>query len=178
MLVGKKVNLRIIEPDDFDVYVEWINSVDVMGEFLFGRQRSIGEIEKHYSNRAPESDTFVIEKKDGTKIGILHYFDSKFGGYAKSKEVGYFLIPEERGKGFCTEAVSLVLDYLFLLLPLVRIQALCSTTNIGSQRILEKNGFNREGTLRKLAFFSGRDMDILIFSILRSEWNGPNILEL
>jgi RimJ/RimL family protein N-acetyltransferase len=178
MLLGKKVNLRIIEPDDFDVYAEWINSVDVMGEFLFGRQMSIGEIERQYSTRSPEFDTFIIEKMDGTKIGILHYFDSKFGGYAKSKEVGYFLIPEERGKGFCTEAVSLVLDYLFLLFPLTRIQAVCSTTNVGSQRVLEKTGFNREGTLRKLAFFSGRNMDILIFSILRSEWNGPNILEI
>jgi RimJ/RimL family protein N-acetyltransferase len=177
LLRGKAVNLRIIEKDDFGTYTEWVNSAEIMGEFLFGSQRSMQETEEHYSTRSHEFGTFVIEKKDGTRIGILHFFDSKFGGYAKSKEMGYFLIPEERGKGFCTEAVGLVLDYLFLAYPLVRIQAVCATTNIASRRVLEKSGFQLEGTLRQLAFFFGKHKDIAIFSILREEWNGPNTLE-
>ena len=177
LLKGKTVNLRIIERDDFEVYTEWVNSVEIMGEFLLGRQRSIIESENFYNTRSAEFGTFVIEKKDGSKIGILHYFDSKFGGYAKSKEVGYFLIPEERGKGYCTEAVQLVLDYLFLVHPLSRIQAICATTNKASQRVLEKCGFQHEGILRQLGFFSGTLKDLSIFSILREEWNGPTVLQ-
>ncbi|UCE10660.1 MAG: GNAT family N-acetyltransferase [Candidatus Thorarchaeota archaeon] len=176
MLRGKIVNLRIIEQDDFDIYTEWINSIEIMGKYLFGTQRSLQETMEQYGTRSREFGTFVIEKKDGTRIGILHFFDSKFGGYAKSKEVGFFLIPEERGNGFCTEAVGLVLDYLFLIHPLERIQAVCATTNIASRRVLEKSGFRQEGTLRRLAFFSGKHMDISIFSIIREEWSGPNLL--
>jgi RimJ/RimL family protein N-acetyltransferase len=166
-----------MEKEDFATYTEWMNDVEIMGEFLFGRQKSIEETEKHYSMRSPEYGTFIIEKKDCTRIGILHFFDSKFGGYATSKEVGYFLIPEERGNGYCTEAVGIALDYLFLLYPHLRIQAVCATTNIASIRVLEKSRFQREGTLRKLGFFSGKYRDIAIFSILREEWNGPNALE-
>ncbi|MHA1904602.1 MAG: GNAT family N-acetyltransferase [Candidatus Thorarchaeota archaeon] len=177
MLKGKLVNLRIMEKEDFATYTEWVNDVEIMGEFLFGRQNSIEETEKHYSTRSPEYGTFIIEKKDSTRIGILHFFDSKYGGYATSKEVGFFLIPEERGKGYCTEATGIALDYLFLLYPLLRIQAVCATTNIASMRVLEKSGFQREGTLRKLGFFAGKHRDIAIFSILRDEWNGPNALE-
>ncbi len=178
LLKGKTVNLRIIERDDFELYTEWVNSVEVMGEFLLGRQRSIIEAENFYGTRSSDHGTFVIEKKDGSKIGILHYFDSKFGGYAKSKEVGYFLIPDERGNGYCTEAVWLVLDYLFLVHPLDRIQAICATTNNASKRVLEKCGFQFEGILRQLGFFSGRLRDLSIFSILREEWNEPAVLQL
>jgi len=177
LLEGKLVNLRIIEQDDFEDYTEWVNSIEVMGEFLFGRQNAIQETMERYISRSPEFGTFVIEKKDGTKIGIMHFFDSKFGGYAKSKEVGYFLIPEERGKGFCTEAVNLVLDYLFLVYPVVRIQAVCATKNIASRRVMEKNGFQREGILRQFGFFYGKYTDLAVFSILREEWNGPNVLD-
>lgn len=59
MLKDKNVNLRIIEQDDFDEYAEWINNIEVMSEFLFGRQRSVKEIESHYSTRTPEFDTFM-----------------------------------------------------------------------------------------------------------------------
>ncbi|MHA1907650.1 MAG: GNAT family N-acetyltransferase [Candidatus Thorarchaeota archaeon] len=177
MLKGKLVNLRIIEQDDLEEYTEWVNSIEIMGEFLFGRQRTIQEEKEQYSIRSPEFGTFVIEKKDGTKIGILHFFDSKFGGYAKSKEVGYFLIPEERGNGFCSEAVSLVLDYLFLVYPLIRVQAICATNNTASRLVMERNGFQQEGILRQVAFFSGKYADLEVFSILREEWNGPNVLD-
>lgn len=171
------MNLRIIEKDDFVVFIEWINEAEIMGKYFFGRQRSVSEVEKFYETRSSEYGTFIIEKKDGTRIGILHFFEANFGGYAKSKEIGYFLIPEERGKGHTTEAVGLVLDYLFLVEPVLRIQATCATTNVASERVLQKNGFQREGILRQLGFFSGKYRDLAIFSILREEWDGPNFLE-
>ncbi|MHA2043807.1 MAG: GNAT family N-acetyltransferase [Candidatus Thorarchaeota archaeon] len=167
-----------MEQEDYEDYTRYVNNIEIQGEFLFGRQKSILEIEKQYSTRSSEWGTFIIEKKDGTMIGIIHFFDSKFGGYAKSKEVGYFLLPEERRKGFCSEAVGLVLDYLFLVYPLVRIQAVFSTTNDASRRVPEENGFQQEGTLRKLAYFSGKHIDIEIFSVMREEWNDPNVLDL
>jgi len=70
-------------------------------------------------------------------------------------EIGYFFAPSERGKGYGTEAVQLIVDYLFLSKDLARIQAGVDVRNKASQRVLEKVGFQREGTMRKCLFIRG-----------------------
>ena len=50
-----------------------------------------------------------------------------------------------------------------------RLEALVDLENLGSQRVLEKAGFHKEGVLRKWAFFKGRSRDFVIFSLLASE---------
>ena len=91
-------------------------------------------------------------------------------------EIGYVLVPNERGKGYCTEAVRILVDYLFLSKDTIRIQAQTATRNLSSQKVLEKVGFKKEGTLRKSHFLRGEWTDALIYSILREEWKEPKIL--
>ena len=62
----------------------------------------------------------------------------------KQFEIGYGVIPSERGKGYATEAAMMLVDYLFLSKDIVRIQADTTEGNISSQRVLEKVGFKRE----------------------------------
>ncbi len=176
MLKGKKINLRIIEEEDYAEYKEWSNNQEFVGEYFFSRQISKAEIVKWYSERSPDSGTFIIEKKDKTKIGILHFFQTKFGGYSTVTEIGYMLLPDVRGKGYTTEAVKIIVDYLFLLKDIPRIQAIINENNLGSKRVLEKNGFIKEGTLRKMGFIRGQYLDGVMYSILREEWKGPHIL--
>jgi ribosomal-protein-alanine N-acetyltransferase len=86
------------------------------------------------------------------------------------------LNPNERGKGYGTEAVQLMVDYLFLSKDLARIQAIANVRNKASQRVLEKAGFQREGTIRKCLFNRGELRDYYLYSILREEWKEPKIL--
>jgi RimJ/RimL family protein N-acetyltransferase len=97
----------------------------------------------------------IIEKKDGKKIGwAAHYVSSPNFSWM---EIGCALIPSERGKGYGTEAVQVMVDYLFLTREnLVRIQAVTNTKNAAFQRVLEKIGFKREGMLRKALFVKGK----------------------
>jgi len=96
--------------------------------------------------------------------------------YTKMLEIGYALVPNERGKGHCTEATQLMVDYLFLSKEIARIQATTHVGNAASQKVLEKAGFKREGTLRKAFQSRGERTDLAIFSILREEWKEPKIL--
>jgi aminoglycoside 6'-N-acetyltransferase len=96
--------------------------------------------------------------------------------YAKMLEIGYALLPSERRKGYCTEATQLMVDYLFLSKDIGRIQATTHAGNAVSQRVLEKSGFKREGTLRKAVQSRGETTDLVMFSILREEWKEPKIL--
>ena len=89
-------------------------------------------------------------------------------------EIGYALLPSERGKGCCTEAVQLMVDYLFLSMDVSRVQATISIKNKASERVLEKAGFTREGMIPKTS--RGARRDAYLYSILREEWKEPKIL--
>jgi RimJ/RimL family protein N-acetyltransferase len=94
----------------------------------------------------------------------------------KLLEIGYSLVPNERRKGYCFEAVMIMVDYLFLSRDALRIQATTDVRNLGSQKVLEKVGFKKEGTVRKMLFIRGECRDAYLYSILREEWREPRIL--
>jgi len=174
LLEGKNVNLRVMEKDDLPLFVEWANKPEVFGEYNPLHQMSRAEAEKIFDN-PNEMKLFIIEKKDGGKIGfVTHFYVLHIAG--KQLEIGYSLVPSERGKGYCTEAVKIMVDYLFLSKDTMRIQAQTDPRNIASQKALEKVGFKKEGTLRKNFFMRGEWRDACIYSILKEEWKEPKIL--
>jgi RimJ/RimL family protein N-acetyltransferase len=69
-----------------------------------------------------------------------------------------------------------MVDYLFLSKESRRIQAQTDLRNVASQKVLEKVGFKKEGTLRKNFFRRGEWRDTYLYSILREEWKEPKIL--
>jgi RimJ/RimL family protein N-acetyltransferase len=126
---------------------------------------------KRYDALPPDTKWFFIEKKDGTKIGTLfHWFIGDL------LEIGYVLAPSEREKGYCTEAVNIVVDYLFLSKDIPRVQAHTDAKNMSSQNVLKKVGFKKEGTIRKSGFSRGEWRDLCLYSILREEWKEPRVL--
>jgi RimJ/RimL family protein N-acetyltransferase len=72
-------------------------------------------------------------------------------------EVGSISVPSERGKGYCTEAAEIIVDYLFLSRDVARIQGHAHTKNMTSQKVLENSVLKREGVVRK-SMYIGRRM--------------------
>lgn len=171
MLEGKLVNLRPLEKEDIALITEWANNPDFMGEFEPISQESRVETEKYFEKLPPEKRWFIIQKKDGSRIGFVIHFPED-----SLMTLGYVLAPEERRKGYCTEAVKLMVDYLFLSNDLVRIQAKTRLENKASQKVLEKARFMKEGIVRKAMFIRGEWRDLFLYSILREEWKEPEIL--
>ena len=172
MLEGKLVNLRVVEKEDLPLLLEWFNSPEFAGRYNpLDAQESKADIEKRYEKLGSERVWFLIQKKDGTRIG---YFG--MGLVGQYWEIGYVLISSERGKGYCTEAVQLAVDYLFMSKDIVRIQATSHLDNVASQKVLEKTGFQREGRIRKGMFTCGYWANLYLYSILREEWKEPRIL--
>ena len=165
------MNLSVVESEDLPLCAEWINNPEINGEYEPLLQLSRTEIEKWYGNLGPKEKWFFIEKKDGTKIGVIRHAAHGWGTI-----IGAVIIPSERRKGYCTEAVKIMVDYLFLSKDIVRIQARTNQQNMASRKVLEKAGFEKEGTMRKSNFSRGKWIDMLIYSILREEWKKPKIL--
>ena len=172
LLEGKNVNLRLEEKEDMKLVSEWLNNPDYWGEYLPLKQQSRTEVEKEYDSQPQESKWFIVEKKDGSKIGSIGYFMAT----GNLLEIGYSLIPNERGKGYCTEAAKILVDYLFLSKSIVRVQTHTDVRNLASQQVLEKTGFKKEGVVRKSLFARGEWRDMILYSILREEWKEPKIL--
>lgn len=166
------MNLRVVEKEDLSVLQEWWNDPEFSGAYNpLDEQQSKTDIEKRYEKLGAERLWFLILKKDGSKIGFLVLVKGGFGW-----QIGYVLIPTERGRGYCTEAVKLAVDYLFLAKDIVRVQAGTFIDNVASQRVLEKSGFQREGRIRQGMFAWGRWVDLYVYGILRDEWKEPRIL--
>jgi RimJ/RimL family protein N-acetyltransferase len=172
LLEGKNVNLRILEKEDLPQFAEWMNMSEFYGKYNPLRQMSRTDAEKMLETPI-ELKPFIIEKKDGSKIGFIAHYNELWG---RQIEIGYALIPSERGKAYCSEAVKIMVDYLFLSRDIVRIQAHTHVKNAASQRALEKAGFKKEGTIRKGLFARGEWGDWFLYSILREEWKEPKIL--
>ena len=175
LLEGKTVNLRVVEKEDLAFLAEWFNDPKVFGEYNPLMQVSRTEMERNYGEKKFEETDFFIEGKDGRRIGSMWHFNVNHPA-GNQLEIGYFMVPAERGKGYCTEAVNIMVDYLFLSKNIERIQAQTDVRNAGSQRVLEKAGFKKEGTIRKSFFLRGQLRDSCLYSILREEWKEPKTL--
>lgn len=88
----------------------------------------------------------------------------------RNGELGYTFHRAHWGKGYATEAVGELLRLGFNTLKLERIGATCHPDNMGSIRVLEKNGFTFEGRLRSHRAVQGTRRDSMLFSILREEY--------
>lgn len=172
MLKGHSIDLEVAEKSDLPLFKQWNNDVDFVGEFEPFTQDSLSDLEKQFDEKG-EAQWFLIQKKDGTRIGYIAHFKSK-GCIA----IGYMLVPGERGKGYGSEAVQIMVDYVFLHKDTVRIQAETHPENIASQQVLVKAGFRKEGVIRSSFFSRGVYRDTAMYSILRSEWQKPKILPL
>ena len=171
------MNLRLMEKDDVDSIVEVFSNIH-FDEYDPLMLISKSEMTRRFDNPSPmeivtQNTLFIIEKKDRAKIGLARHFLVQPIGLM---EIGYFIVPSERRKGYGPEAAQIMVDYLFLSRKIVRIQATTDVKNMASRRVLEKVGFKREATLRKAGFVRGKWADGYLYSILREEWRAPKIL--
>lgn len=160
--------LREAAEDDVSLVMQWWSDQQYMGEYQDTMMLSKEEFEKIMLS---DLTFFIIEKKSRTRIGHI-------GAWTRGRtmEMGFALVPNERRKGYGTEAIQLMIDHLFLAKDVVRIQVSTDTSNIASRRTLEKAGFSKEGTMRKSWYTREEYRDHHLYSILREEWKEPRIL--
>ena len=101
-------------------------------------------------------------------VGHIEFFRPV--AYWDAYELSYKLYGQEHaGQGYTTEAVRLLVDYLFGAKKVNRISLVIVPENASSRRIAERCGFKLEGTARGAFFHGGRSVDVLIYSLLRDD---------
>ncbi|MBQ6993829.1 MAG: GNAT family N-acetyltransferase [Lachnospiraceae bacterium] len=118
---------------------------------------------------ADENDTFAfVITVEGKVIGSIGVF-RQGNIHRQTAEVGYYIAEEYWGKGIMTEAIKQTCKYVFDKSDIIRIYAEPFAYNMASCRVLEKAGFQYEGTLRKNAVKNGKIIDMKMYSLLRNE---------
>lgn len=157
------VRLRPPEERDLSAIARGIRDPDVVRSF--GRPKlSAEELLELNRRRWAEDEAATFAICDAGDLCVGHVFVN-LAGRARGS-VGYWLLPEARGRGLATRAVRLVSRWALRELELARLALLTEPSNRHSQRVAERSGFHREGVLRSFAEIDGRRVDYVSFSLL------------
>lgn len=118
---------------------------------------------------ADENETFAFAIiVDGKAVGSIGVF-RQGNIHRQTAELGYYIAEEYWGKGIMSEAVIQICEYVFDKSDIIRIYAEPFAYNAASCRVLEKAGFQYEGTLRSNAVKNGKVIDMKMYALLKTE---------
>ena len=170
-LETKRLLLRRARLADGEAYLRIRNSQYVL---RYNAMEPI-TLEKALDQLAEDRESphaFYLEDRVTKKLvgGAWLATDSlRFGVAAFGLE--YFLGEEFSGRGLMTEALQALLDFAFFVEGAQVVSARVFRENVGSQRVLEKLGFSKEGVLRRaVKGYQGVVHDDVIFSLLREDF--------
>lgn len=116
-----------------------------------------------------ENETFAFAiTVDNIVIGSIGVF-RQGNIHRQTAELGYYIAEKYWGKGIVTKAVKQICEYVFSQSDIIRIYAEPFAYNTASCRVLEKAGFQYEGTLRNNAVKNGKVIDMKMYSLLKEE---------
>ena len=106
------------------------------------------------------SYSWVIDANgDDVVAGTIGAYDYENGRI----EVGFSIVPGWQGRGYATEALKKVLEYLTENEGIPCVTAWCSAENIASKKVLEKTGMNLVRTETQGLIVGGKTYDKLIY---------------
>ncbi len=171
MLVSNRICLSEIEEEDLALLVKWRNDIEnLRGLFSYlplNLQKQRNWFQK-YCNE-PSSQLFMIELvKENEKIGVcgLNSID-----YRNQRAELSIIIGENsyKGKGYASEALSLLHNYAFNYLNLKKIFLQVLITNDSAISLYKKMGYQQEGLLKGHYFQDGKFVDVLLMSIFNTD---------
>jgi ribosomal-protein-alanine N-acetyltransferase len=106
----------------------------------------------------------ITTKENDLLIGMIGFYRTKPEDFRS--EVGYILSGDFQGKGIITESLKRVIQFGFEVLKLNSIEAVIDPENFGSEKVLLKNNFVKEGHFKEHVFFEGKFLDCVFYSLL------------
>lgn len=170
LLRNDRIHLRPVHQRDLDELYRQFNTLEHRGaHFPMGLQA-----EPVFRRRFEETGFWsktegmlLIAEAHGI-VGEIEYYP--ITDYLTGFELSYLIFgTEHRGKGYATDAVTLMTQYLFAQHRIERVQLNIHPDNAASRRVAEKSGYTLESVMRKCWFNNGRFHDLEIWAILREE---------
>ncbi|MFK8059689.1 MAG: GNAT family N-acetyltransferase [Polaribacter sp.] len=171
LLVGSKINLRALEPEDLD-FLYQVENNDSFWEVSHTQAPFSKFILKQYLENA-HLDIFeakqlrllVEEKSTKKQVGMIDLFD--FNPQHKRAGIGILIHPDYQQKGFASEALSLLINYCFTALNLHQLYANITSDNEKSISLFTKQNFKKIGIKKDWILSSGNFKDEVLFQLIK-----------
>jgi RimJ/RimL family protein N-acetyltransferase len=171
MLKGKSITLRPVYEADLEKLYDFHTDIQNRGDYFPRGILSQPNFQKQFQENgfwSKDEGMLVIVNSAGEILGHIEFF--KTVNYLDEYELSYQIYEkEQRGKGVMTEAVDLMVRYLFESKRMNRIRLVIHPDNAASRRLAEKCGFQHEGAARGAWYNQGRHHDVEIYSILHDD---------
>ena len=178
MLSGRDIVLRPTREADLDAVYEAHTNIANRGRYFPLGVSSESAFRREFAENGfwqREEGTLLICTHKGELVGHMEFFTPV--NYWDAFELSYQLYDEKfSGHGYITAAVQLMVDYLFGAKKKHRIHLVIVPENAASRRVADKCGFTDEGTIRGAFFNDGRNQDVQMYSLLRTDprpWREP-----
>jgi RimJ/RimL family protein N-acetyltransferase len=161
------VELRLIDKHDLDMVKRAAGDFEIRRRFGLLKAKPCEYLARYreLSHTGGGAAFAICDYAGGECFGLLT-FELRDAGRA---ELGYWLLPEGRGRGRATRALRLLSRWALSQAGVARLELSTSPENAASQRVAERSGFRREGVLRSYHVVDDRREDAVLFSLLPGE---------
>lgn len=169
-LISERLLLRPWTSADVDAVLAYAADEEfgryTVSPYPYFRQNAEEFIAQRLSFPWETHPAFAIEL-GGVAVGeVIVSFDTS----KNLAEMGYGIERTHWGQGHITEAASVVLAWTFDNFGVAKVLARADSRNVGSWRVMEKLGMQREGLLRSQRLLRGVRSDEVVYGILREEF--------
>ena len=177
-LFTDRLIIRDFNISDLKNHHELVSNNSVMYYLQHIKKNSIEESEENLNitiNDTKLKDRkyyfFLIENRNTNEfIGEIGYTVLNNTPYGKLVDLGYFINEKYWNKGYTTEALKQVIKFAFEENNVYRIKTGCIKENITSEKVMQKNGFIKEGEFKEYVFHDGKLKDRVQYRLLKNEW--------
>jgi len=142
-------------------FLPWVDNIQSVEDF----RAYIQNCELLFQQKKEVSFVIIHNEKPAGRIG-LHHLNLQ----NRVAAIGYWLDKTAEGKGIIIKSCKTLINYGFQNLQLNRIEIKAATKNFKSQAIPEKLNFKKEGVLRQAELVNNEFLDLILYSMLSSEW--------
>ena len=168
--VDENITLDKIKESDFDNIVKYLNDKEISDNTLIITFPYNIEDAKWWKNHLDEFETknkvqkgWIIRHRNAGAIGCIS-LNNTYGLSSHKNEIGYWLAKPFWNKGIMSKVIMKFTDYCLTDLNFDRIEAPVFHFNKRSEKVLQKSGFELEGTLRKFTKKGHQLIDVKMYS--------------
>jgi ribosomal-protein-alanine N-acetyltransferase len=175
IIEGKRLTLRDYEPGDFAAFRALVSDPELRALSVLRTPRTEEEARREFD--AVLADRTKTDRRRyilgaflngaGTYIADAGFDVLKRNPTGGVAEIGYFLDPGFRGKGYATEMARLLISYCFGAIGMHKVVASCDKRNSASEHVMLRCGMRKEGEFAKQRFKDTEWFDELKYAILK-----------
>lgn len=169
-LHGKNITLRALEPEDLDFLFSTENNEDYWEVSSMQIPYSKYILQKYIENAHQDiyeakQYRFVICNTENRPVGMIDLFD--FNPQHKRVGIGILILPLFQKKHYASEALELLIDYVFTYLDCHQIYANITSDNLKSIALFEKLNFVKTGLKKDWIYSSSSYKDEFLYQLIK-----------